>query len=308
MTANGPVGSHRPDSECAVGLHWVWDGVSFEVLYPFDGRSGFANAHSCVIRIEGAGGSVPPDRRHRERRREDARGPPLPPAGRRCPGRAASRQRHVVDPGVSGCRCRRRSRCSAPQSTGGTVSPIRESWRGTKTQAPQPSGRRGAEPSPWISPPTGKRASPDSSVRRGAGTGMRRTRLAGVGRHPTHESARFPRRHRAQGCSPSLHPGPLSRRERGFAPRSAKRPRASCRDACVAAWPARYHSAPAPHAHGAPVLELVHSGGWLMVPIILCSIAATAIVGERLWSLQPDRVAPRPASSPGCGRRCWRGS
>ena len=58
MVANGPVGSHRPDSECAAGLRWVWDGVSFEVLYPFDGRSGFANAHSCVIRIEGSGGSV----------------------------------------------------------------------------------------------------------------------------------------------------------------------------------------------------------------------------------------------------------
>ena len=40
------------------------------------------------------------------------------------------------------------------------------------------------------------------------------------------------------------------------------------------------------------MLELVHSGGWLMVPIILCSIAATAIVGERLWSLQRERVAP----------------
>ena len=58
MVANGPVGSHRPDSECAAGLRWVWDGVSFEVLYPFDGRSGFANAHSCVIRIEGSGGSA----------------------------------------------------------------------------------------------------------------------------------------------------------------------------------------------------------------------------------------------------------
>ena len=58
MAANGPVGSHRPDSECAAGLRWVWDGVSFEVLYPFDGRSGFANAHSCVIRIEGSGGST----------------------------------------------------------------------------------------------------------------------------------------------------------------------------------------------------------------------------------------------------------
>ena len=40
------------------------------------------------------------------------------------------------------------------------------------------------------------------------------------------------------------------------------------------------------------MLDLVHSGGWLMVPIILCSIAATAIVGERLWSLQRERVAP----------------
>ena len=40
------------------------------------------------------------------------------------------------------------------------------------------------------------------------------------------------------------------------------------------------------------MLDLVHSGGWLMVPIILCSITATAIVGERLWSLQRERVAP----------------
>ena len=40
------------------------------------------------------------------------------------------------------------------------------------------------------------------------------------------------------------------------------------------------------------MLDLVHSGGWLMVPIILCSIAAAAIVGERLWSLQRERVAP----------------
>ncbi len=56
--ANGPVGSHRPDSACMAGRRWEWDGVSFEVLYPFDGHTGFDNDHSCVVRIEGSGGSV----------------------------------------------------------------------------------------------------------------------------------------------------------------------------------------------------------------------------------------------------------
>lgn len=41
------------------------------------------------------------------------------------------------------------------------------------------------------------------------------------------------------------------------------------------------------------MLELVKSGGWLMAPIILCSIAATAIIVERLWALQPERVVPK---------------
>ena len=40
------------------------------------------------------------------------------------------------------------------------------------------------------------------------------------------------------------------------------------------------------------MLELVKSGGWLMVPIVLCSIAAMAIVVERLWTLQRERVVP----------------
>ena len=40
------------------------------------------------------------------------------------------------------------------------------------------------------------------------------------------------------------------------------------------------------------MLELVKSGGWLMVPIILCSVAAVAIIGERLWSLQRARIVP----------------
>lgn len=38
------------------------------------------------------------------------------------------------------------------------------------------------------------------------------------------------------------------------------------------------------------MLEIVQAGGWLMLPIIICSIIAAAIVLERLWSLTPKRV------------------
>ena len=41
------------------------------------------------------------------------------------------------------------------------------------------------------------------------------------------------------------------------------------------------------------MFELVKAGGWLMLPIIACSILALAIVAERLWSLQRGRVMPR---------------
>jgi biopolymer transport protein ExbB len=40
------------------------------------------------------------------------------------------------------------------------------------------------------------------------------------------------------------------------------------------------------------VFELIKAGGWLMLPIILCSIVALAIIVERFWSLQRARVAP----------------
>jgi biopolymer transport protein ExbB len=40
------------------------------------------------------------------------------------------------------------------------------------------------------------------------------------------------------------------------------------------------------------VFELVKSGGWLMLPIILCSIAALAICIERLLALRDKKVLP----------------
>lgn len=41
------------------------------------------------------------------------------------------------------------------------------------------------------------------------------------------------------------------------------------------------------------MFEIVKSGGWLMLPIILCSVIAAAIILERLWTLQKRRVLPR---------------
>lgn len=40
------------------------------------------------------------------------------------------------------------------------------------------------------------------------------------------------------------------------------------------------------------MLELVKAGGWTMLPILACSVAAVAIVLERLWTLQRKRVLP----------------
>lgn len=41
------------------------------------------------------------------------------------------------------------------------------------------------------------------------------------------------------------------------------------------------------------MFELVQAGGWLMVPIILCSIISAAICVERFWTLRASQVAPR---------------
>jgi len=40
------------------------------------------------------------------------------------------------------------------------------------------------------------------------------------------------------------------------------------------------------------VFELLESGGLLIIPILLCSIVAMGIIGERFWTLQKDEVLP----------------
>jgi biopolymer transport protein ExbB len=40
------------------------------------------------------------------------------------------------------------------------------------------------------------------------------------------------------------------------------------------------------------LLELMYAGGWLMVPILACSVLATAIVIERAWTLRRGRLMP----------------
>lgn len=46
------------------------------------------------------------------------------------------------------------------------------------------------------------------------------------------------------------------------------------------------------------MLEIILAGGWLMAPIILCSILALTIIGERFWALQRKKVVP-----PGIGEQ-----
>lgn len=41
------------------------------------------------------------------------------------------------------------------------------------------------------------------------------------------------------------------------------------------------------------MLELIMAGGWLMLPLLLCSLTAATIVCERLWSLRNEKIRPR---------------
>lgn len=40
------------------------------------------------------------------------------------------------------------------------------------------------------------------------------------------------------------------------------------------------------------MFEIIKAGGWLMAPIILCSILALAIIAERFWALRRSRIIP----------------
>ncbi len=40
------------------------------------------------------------------------------------------------------------------------------------------------------------------------------------------------------------------------------------------------------------MFELVMSGGWMMVPLVLCTCVAAAIIGERFWFLRKQNVSP----------------
>ena len=41
------------------------------------------------------------------------------------------------------------------------------------------------------------------------------------------------------------------------------------------------------------MLEIILAGGWLMVPILLCSTLAVAIIIERFWTLRKSKVTPQ---------------
>lgn len=41
------------------------------------------------------------------------------------------------------------------------------------------------------------------------------------------------------------------------------------------------------------MLEVIEAGGFLMWPIILCSVIAMAIITERFWSLRQSKIAPK---------------
>lgn len=41
------------------------------------------------------------------------------------------------------------------------------------------------------------------------------------------------------------------------------------------------------------VLDVILAGGWVMYPIMLCSVVALAIIVERLWALRVNKISPR---------------
>lgn len=40
------------------------------------------------------------------------------------------------------------------------------------------------------------------------------------------------------------------------------------------------------------MFDIIHAGGWIMLPLLMSAITALAIVGNRFWVLRRDRLAP----------------
>jgi biopolymer transport protein ExbB len=60
---------------------------------------------------------------------------------------------------------------------------------------------------------------------------------------------------------------------------------------CPSAWRC-YHAQLIPRAESIDVLEILKAGGWAMLPILICSALALAIVLERFWVLRRANVLP----------------
>ena len=41
------------------------------------------------------------------------------------------------------------------------------------------------------------------------------------------------------------------------------------------------------------MLEIIKAGGWVMWPLMLCSVISLAIIAERFWTLRQKRIAPK---------------
>ena len=41
------------------------------------------------------------------------------------------------------------------------------------------------------------------------------------------------------------------------------------------------------------MFEIIKSGGWMMWPLMICSIGAMGIIAERLWTLQRNKIMPQ---------------
>ncbi|MBI4005669.1 MAG: MotA/TolQ/ExbB proton channel family protein [Gammaproteobacteria bacterium] len=41
------------------------------------------------------------------------------------------------------------------------------------------------------------------------------------------------------------------------------------------------------------MLEIIKAGGWVMWPLLLCSVISLSIIAERFWTLREKRIAPK---------------